>query len=1435
MEILPDAMDDALTETLRHATKRKMDRLKKALKLPKLPIGAKRKSINASKITESVFYGKVEDVKKLAQEYAHEKETFNRIALHCACQHGKVAVVRFLVENKADLNACDDYNRSALMKAVEHQRESCVRILLGSGADINHVDSDGRTALHLAVAKKSMRIVELLIKKKADIHAKDKNGHTPLVLAVLDGQYEVVKYLIEKGADVDVRDQQLRTPLMLAVVGGCQKTWQLLLDSGADRTLKDISGQTADDYIADLPKFLSVKKPASQESSNTSTRSSKRNTESKKRSTKNKECDNSCEVQEGLFGGLASDSDELTTREVMKDMEKKKELKSFKWTNPDSDHCSSDIMEFKPVPHQQKLPEEMLEIDLGSDEKSVVESEPQEPDSSSLEEDEFTLKCPEGLQSLVPQKNISQDPINKMKQPNLSPDVEASIQKKKSSPPPLQTKFQPKVRSTKVPLKQEEDKPRSGTKMDQTREDQRKVDKNQQSKIQIPKVSEKEKMLQQIALQKDQLEALKAELESSQANSLLKEQGLMEEIEALKQQMAVSSQKKKMRLQEIALQKDQLEALKAELESSQANSLLKEQGLVEEIEALKQQMAMSSQKKKMRLQQIALQKDQLEALKAELESSQANSLLKEQGLMEEIEALKQQIAKLSDREKMLQINSLEKDQLEALKAELDILQVTSLLKEQGLMEEIEALKQQIAEPSDREKKLLQRNTSLQQRVTSLEIKLKDSKRSRGLKENQLMEENEALKKQIAKLSDREKMLQINSLEKDQLEALKAELDILQVTSLLTEQGLMEEIEALKQQIAEPSDREKKLLQRNTSLQQRVTSLEIKLKDSKRSRGLKENQLMEENEALKKQIAKPSDREKMLQKNSLEKDQLEALKAELDSLQVNSFLTEQGLMEAIEALKQQIAEPSDREKKLLQRNTSLQQQVTSLEIKLKDSKSSRGLKENQLVEENEALKKQLETVAAELTQEQKTRHLLETEVKSSQTCLSEVIQEAERSKAAQEDREKSLLKEMDEHKQLTAEAASLRESVRSLSQQLISAEERATSLEKEIHHLTQQLSEKDLLLDTLQQDKDQAAASVKELEKAQRELVSAPKEAVNKLLTQAQREYQLLWQHLEIAQEKIDELQRNLKKKTSQCSHLQEENKLLEDELASLKNKSNRIEQLENKVRNLEDELASPKNMSHRIEQLENKLSKLEDELLVLRSQAEAANREKDQMTQYCSDLKEKARKTIQKKEDQISLLKSQAAARQSPNPQNTMYLQLSKKNRELEGGSASPKNVSFRKEQLEKKLSKLEVELLVLKSQAEAANREKDQMTQYCRDLKEKIWKTIQKKEDQINLLKSQAAAQQSLNPQNPVHLQLSKNTELEDATFNGYTTYEELLKQRDSARAEVAQVKEVYSQEMQVRLAAANQIDSLGLQLGELAHEVQRMVAAGTSNMKKS
>lgn len=81
------------------------------------------------------------------------------------------------------------------------------------------------------------------------------------------------------------------------------------------------------------------------------------------------------------------------------------------------------------------------------------------------------------------------------------------------------------------------------------------------------------------------------------------------------------------------------------------------------------------------------------------------------------------------------------------------------------------------------------------------------------------------------------------------------------------------------------------------------------------------------------------------------------------------------------------------------------------------------------------------------------------------------------------------------------------------------------MENEVHRVTLQLTEKGLLLDVLQREKDQAAARVKELEtalQAERELVSragARQEATQERLAQAQSEGMLLRQQLEEAQNK----------------------------------------------------------------------------------------------------------------------------------------------------------------------------------------------------------------------------------------------------------------------------------------------------------------------------
>lgn len=81
------------------------------------------------------------------------------------------------------------------------------------------------------------------------------------------------------------------------------------------------------------------------------------------------------------------------------------------------------------------------------------------------------------------------------------------------------------------------------------------------------------------------------------------------------------------------------------------------------------------------------------------------------------------------------------------------------------------------------------------------------------------------------------------------------------------------------------------------------------------------------------------------------------------------------------------------------------------------------------------------------------------------------------------------------------------------------------MENEVHRATLQLTEKGLLLDVLQREKDQIAARVKELEttlQAERDLVSragARQEATQERLAQAQSEAMLLRQQLEEAQNK----------------------------------------------------------------------------------------------------------------------------------------------------------------------------------------------------------------------------------------------------------------------------------------------------------------------------
>ncbi|XP_061576840.1 ankyrin repeat domain-containing protein 26-like isoform X9 [Cololabis saira] len=331
---------------------------------------------------------------------------------------------------------------------------------------------------------------------------------------------------------------------------------------------------------------------------------------------------------------------------------------------------------------------------------------------------------------------------------------------------------------------------------------------------------------------------------------------------------------------------------------------------------------------------------------------------------------------------------------------------------------------------------------------------------------------------------------------------------------------------------------------------------------------------------------------------------------------------------------QLTEASDRERELLQQSATLQEQLFMAKKDLERLRANSSLKENHLLEENETLKEhvedvrrdlklsneavtqtvfncnnQLTTLKAELTltttrleSERHTRESLETEVELTRSQLAGALKEAELSQTAHADAEKALLREKEEQQRLkdrlTGDTATSREAVSSLSQKLAKAESDANRVENDLHRVTLQLTEKSLLLDVLQREKDQASSRAKELEtalQAEKESVGRAKarqEASQERLAQAQSETMLLRQQLEEAankgvakeravtdaQERFSDIVSKLRSDSEERVQLVEErNKELASKAADLRDDIYKLEEEKNeretKLRHLQQELA----------------------------------------------------------------------------------------------------------------------------------------------------------------------------------------------------------------------------------------------------------------------
>lgn len=148
-----------------------------------------------------------------------------------AAQEGHLDLVKFLLENKADVHAQTQTGDTALTYACENGHTDVAEVLLYFGAELEHLSEGGRTPLMKACRAGHICTVKFLIQKGADVNRQTTNNdHTPLSLACAGGHQQVVELLLAHVADPFHKLKDNSTMLIEAAKGGHTGVVQLLLD-----------------------------------------------------------------------------------------------------------------------------------------------------------------------------------------------------------------------------------------------------------------------------------------------------------------------------------------------------------------------------------------------------------------------------------------------------------------------------------------------------------------------------------------------------------------------------------------------------------------------------------------------------------------------------------------------------------------------------------------------------------------------------------------------------------------------------------------------------------------------------------------------------------------------------------------------------------------------------------------------------------------------------------------------------------------------------------------------------------------------------------------------------------------------------------------------------------------------------------------------------
>lgn len=132
-------------------------------------------------------------------------------AMHFAVRDARsVEAARFLHEKGLPVDEPDGMGRTPLMEAAAGGDVAMISWLLEQKAVFTKHDVQGQTALYNAALGGHLDAVRHLVEAGAPVDARDNYQDTPLMGVCAKGNDEMARLLVEKGADPSLRDQEGR-------------------------------------------------------------------------------------------------------------------------------------------------------------------------------------------------------------------------------------------------------------------------------------------------------------------------------------------------------------------------------------------------------------------------------------------------------------------------------------------------------------------------------------------------------------------------------------------------------------------------------------------------------------------------------------------------------------------------------------------------------------------------------------------------------------------------------------------------------------------------------------------------------------------------------------------------------------------------------------------------------------------------------------------------------------------------------------------------------------------------------------------------------------------------------------------------------------------------------------------------------------------------